>query len=123
MSGHEYSSGAILGLGHHPEVGTMNRIKAGVFSLTRPAPSGDDDGSYLRRHLLDHMPERDRGLSRRRSTHRDDVVVRRDRGPVGIGSGAAAVCGPISHHEPMGGVAMTEILKPELDGQSLLVTG
>lgn len=34
----------------------MNRVKAGIFSLTRPAPS-DDDGSYLRWHLLDHMPE------------------------------------------------------------------
>jgi hypothetical protein len=30
------------------------RVKAGVFSLTAPA---DDDGSYLRWHLLDHMPE------------------------------------------------------------------
>ncbi|OBI12276.1 hypothetical protein A5712_07940 [Mycobacterium sp. E2327] len=33
----------------------MNRVKAGFFSLTPPAP--DDDGSYLRWHLLDHMPE------------------------------------------------------------------
>ncbi|HVS67014.1 MAG TPA: hypothetical protein VHE56_00570 [Mycobacteriales bacterium] len=34
----------------------MNRVKAGFFSLTPPAPA-DDDGSYLRWHLLDHMPE------------------------------------------------------------------
>lgn len=34
----------------------MNRVKAGIFSLTAPAPA-DDDGSYLRWHLLDHMPE------------------------------------------------------------------
>ena len=34
----------------------MNRVKAGFFSLTPPAPP-DDDGSYLRWHLLDHMPE------------------------------------------------------------------
>lgn len=34
----------------------MIRVKAGVFSLTPPAPA-DDDGSYLRWHLLDHMPE------------------------------------------------------------------
>jgi hypothetical protein len=34
----------------------MIRVKAGVFSLTPPAPPGDD-GSYLRWHLLDHMPE------------------------------------------------------------------
>ncbi|QLL05646.1 hypothetical protein [Mycobacterium vicinigordonae] len=33
----------------------MNRVKAGIFSLT--ATSTDDDGSYLRWHLLDHMPE------------------------------------------------------------------
>jgi hypothetical protein len=32
------------------------RVKAGIFSLTPPAPA-DDDGSYLRWHLLDHMPE------------------------------------------------------------------
>lgn len=32
------------------------RVKAGFFSLTGPA-SPDDDGSYLRWHLLDHMPE------------------------------------------------------------------
>ena len=32
----------------------MIRVKAGIFSLTAPA---DDDGSYLRWHLLDHMPE------------------------------------------------------------------
>jgi len=32
------------------------RVKAGVFSMTLPAPA-DDDGSYLRWHLLDHMPE------------------------------------------------------------------
>src|SRR5581483_4317299 len=32
------------------------RVKAGVFSMTPPAPA-DDDGSYLRWHLLDHMPE------------------------------------------------------------------
>ena len=34
----------------------MNRVKAGIFSLTASAPA-DDDGSYLRWHLLDHMPE------------------------------------------------------------------
>ncbi len=34
----------------------MIRVKAGIFSLTAPAPA-DDDGSYLRWHLLDHMPE------------------------------------------------------------------
>jgi hypothetical protein len=34
----------------------MNRVRAGFFSLTPPAPP-DDDGSYLRWHLLDHMPE------------------------------------------------------------------
>ncbi len=34
----------------------MIRIKAGIFSLTPPA-AADDDGSYLRWHLLDHMPE------------------------------------------------------------------
>lgn len=34
----------------------MNRVSAGFFSLTPPAPP-DDDGSYLRWHLLDHMPE------------------------------------------------------------------
>lgn len=34
----------------------MNRVKAAFFSLTPPAPDGDD-GSYLRWHLLDHMPE------------------------------------------------------------------
>jgi hypothetical protein len=31
-------------------------IEVGIFSLTPPAPEGDD-GSYLRWHLLDHMPE------------------------------------------------------------------
>ncbi|OBJ50808.1 hypothetical protein [Mycobacterium sp. 1423905.2] len=34
----------------------MITIKAGIFSLTAPTPP-DDDGSYLRWHLLDHMPE------------------------------------------------------------------
>lgn len=34
----------------------MIRVRAGVFSLTAAAPPGDD-GSYLRWHLLDHMPE------------------------------------------------------------------
>lgn len=34
----------------------MIRVKAGVFSITPPTPP-DDDGSYLRWHLLDHMPE------------------------------------------------------------------
>ena len=34
----------------------MNRVRAGFFSLTPPSPP-DDDGSYLRWHLLDHMPE------------------------------------------------------------------
>ena len=33
-----------------------NRVKAAFFSFTPPAPP-DDDGSYLRWHLLDHMPE------------------------------------------------------------------
>jgi hypothetical protein len=32
------------------------RVRAGIFSLTGAAPA-DDDGSYLRWHLLDHMPE------------------------------------------------------------------
>jgi hypothetical protein len=32
------------------------RVRAGIFSFTPPAPEGDD-GSYLRWHLLDHMPE------------------------------------------------------------------
>ena len=34
----------------------MNRVKAAIFSVTPPA-SSEDDGSYLRWHLLDHMPE------------------------------------------------------------------
>ena len=34
----------------------MIRVKAAFFSITPPAPP-DDDGSYLRWHLLDHMPE------------------------------------------------------------------
>ena len=34
----------------------MHRVKAAFFSMTPPAPA-DDDGSYLRWHLLDHMPE------------------------------------------------------------------
>jgi hypothetical protein len=34
----------------------MIRVKAAFFSLTPPAPP-DDDGSYLRWHLLDHMVE------------------------------------------------------------------
>jgi hypothetical protein len=34
----------------------MNRVKAAFFSITPPAPL-DDDGSYLRWHLLDHMAE------------------------------------------------------------------
>jgi hypothetical protein len=34
----------------------MIRVKAAFFSCTPPAPP-DDDGSYLRWHLLDHMPE------------------------------------------------------------------
>jgi hypothetical protein len=34
----------------------VNRVQAGIFNVTPPAP-GDDDGSYLRWHLLDHMPE------------------------------------------------------------------
>jgi len=34
----------------------VNRVKAGFFSFTAVAPA-DDDGSYLRWHLLDHMPE------------------------------------------------------------------
>jgi hypothetical protein len=32
------------------------RVRAAFFSFTPPAPP-DDDGSYLRWHLLDHMPE------------------------------------------------------------------
>ena len=34
----------------------MIRVKAAFFSFTPPAPA-DDDGSYLRWHLLDHMVE------------------------------------------------------------------
>jgi hypothetical protein len=34
----------------------VTRVQAGFFSITPPAPA-DDDGSYLRWHLLDHMPE------------------------------------------------------------------
>lgn len=34
----------------------MNRVTAGFFSMTAPE-AADDDGSYLRWHLLDHMPE------------------------------------------------------------------
>jgi len=34
----------------------MTRVEAGIFSFTAPAPA-NDDGSYLRWHLLDHMPE------------------------------------------------------------------
>ena len=34
----------------------MIRVKAAFFSITPPAPP-DDDGSYLRWHLLDHMVE------------------------------------------------------------------
>jgi hypothetical protein len=34
----------------------VNRVRAGFFSVTPPSPP-DDDGSYLRWHLLDHMPE------------------------------------------------------------------
>jgi hypothetical protein len=34
----------------------MIRVKAAFFSITPPGPA-DDDGSYLRWHLLDHMPE------------------------------------------------------------------
>ncbi len=34
----------------------MIRVRAAFFSLTPPSPP-DDDGSYLRWHLLDHMPE------------------------------------------------------------------
>ncbi|MEE6179369.1 hypothetical protein [Mycobacterium sp. 050134] len=36
---------------------STNRVKTGIFSLTAAAPA-DDDGGYLRWHLLDHMPER-----------------------------------------------------------------
>jgi hypothetical protein len=39
-----------------PTMHVVNRVKAGIFSFTPPAPA-DDDGSYLRWHLLDHMPE------------------------------------------------------------------
>ena len=35
---------------------SVNRVEAAFFSFTPPAPAGDD-GSYLRWHLLDHMPE------------------------------------------------------------------
>jgi hypothetical protein len=37
----------------------VNRVKAGFFSLTAPAPPDPSatDGGYLRWHLLDHMPE------------------------------------------------------------------
>ena len=34
----------------------MTRVRAASFSFPPPAPPGDD-GSYLRWHLLDHMPE------------------------------------------------------------------
>ena len=34
----------------------MIRVSAGIFSLTAAAPP-DDEGGYLRWHLLDHMPE------------------------------------------------------------------
>jgi hypothetical protein len=34
----------------------MIRVKAGIFSITPPA-APDDDDSYLRWHLLDHMPD------------------------------------------------------------------
>lgn len=34
----------------------MNRVKAAFFSFTPPSPP-DDDGGYLRWHLLDHLPE------------------------------------------------------------------
>ena len=34
----------------------MIRVKAAFFSITPPGPP-DDDGRYLRWHLLDHMPE------------------------------------------------------------------
>jgi hypothetical protein len=34
----------------------VNRVRAGFFSITPPAPE-TDDGGYLRWHLLDHMPE------------------------------------------------------------------
>ena len=35
----------------------MIRVKAAFFSLTPPAPAGEDSRSYLRWHLLDHMTE------------------------------------------------------------------
>jgi hypothetical protein len=35
----------------------MIRVKAGVFNLTSPPGPGEDISSYLRWHLLDHMPE------------------------------------------------------------------
>ena len=34
----------------------MIRVKAAFFSITPPGPP-DDDGSYLKWHLLDHMAE------------------------------------------------------------------
>jgi hypothetical protein len=33
------------------------RVKAAFFSMTPPASEGDDISSYLKWHLLDHMPE------------------------------------------------------------------
>ena len=35
----------------------MIRVKAAFFSLTPPPTEGEDIASYLRWHLLDHMPE------------------------------------------------------------------
>jgi hypothetical protein len=35
----------------------MIRVKAGFFNLTPPPEPGEDFDSYLRWHLLDHMPE------------------------------------------------------------------
>lgn len=35
----------------------MNRVKAGVFSLTAASPPEPSDDAYLKWHLLDHMPE------------------------------------------------------------------
>jgi hypothetical protein len=40
----------------YSEANSVIRVKAAFFSWTPPAPAGDD-GSYLRWHLLDHMPE------------------------------------------------------------------
>ena len=54
VSGETRSDPPLYGFerGRPPE----NRVRAAFFSFTPPPPPGDD-GSYLRWHLLDHMPE------------------------------------------------------------------